>query len=63
MTAPVSIPVSVFTAGHGYDWSTDPAGIERETMDGRDVAKLVGIEMNEPEKEEPGILETKSEEK
>ena len=26
--------------------------LERETMDGRDVAKLVGIEMNEPEKEE-----------
>ncbi len=42
--------------------------LERETMDGRDVAKLVGIEMNEPEKDEPekeapGILETKSEEK
>ena len=27
--------------------------LERETMDGRDVAKLVGIEMKEPEKEEP----------
>ena len=26
--------------------------LERETMDGRDVAKLVGIEMKEPEKEE-----------
>ena len=27
--------------------------LERETMDGRDVAKLVGIEMKEPEKEDP----------
>ena len=34
MTAPVSIPASVFTAGRGYDWSTEPAGIGRETMDG-----------------------------
>ena len=33
MTAPISIPASVFTAGRGYDWSTEPAGIERETMD------------------------------
>lgn len=34
MAAPVHIPVSVFTAGRGYDWSTQPAGIGRETMDG-----------------------------
>ena len=34
MAAPVHIPVSVFTAGRGYDWSTEPAGIGRETMDG-----------------------------
>lgn len=33
MTAPVSIPASVFTAGHGYAWSAQPAGIGRETMD------------------------------
>ena len=33
MTAPVSIPASVFTAGRGYDWSTEPAGIGREAMD------------------------------
>jgi hypothetical protein len=26
--------------------------LERETMDGRDVARLVGIEMKEPEREE-----------
>lgn len=34
MAAPVHIPVSVFTAGRGYDWSTEPAGIGRETLDG-----------------------------
>jgi len=33
MTAPVSIPASVFTAGHGYAWSAQPAGIGREAMD------------------------------
>ena len=34
MESPVHIPVSVFTAGRGYDWSTEPEGIGRETMDG-----------------------------
>ena len=34
--------------------------LERETMDGRDVAKLVGIEMKEPEKEESKPEETKA---
>ena len=33
MAAPVHIPVSVFTAGHGYAWSAQPAGIGREAMD------------------------------
>lgn len=34
MTATVAIPVSVFAAGRGYDWSTTEVGIGRETMDG-----------------------------
>ena len=33
MTAPVPIPASVFTAGRGYAWSAEPAGIGREAMD------------------------------
>ena len=33
MPEPIAIPLSVFTAGHGYAWSAQPAGIGREAMD------------------------------
>ena len=34
MADPVHIPVSVFTATRGYDWSAMDGKIDRETMDG-----------------------------